>query len=153
MQRRGPTRPRGPTLKARAVSFLARREYARDELARKLATYSDDPAEIETVLDALEHEGWLSTERFAHSLARRLAPRQGTARIVQTLKQYGVEPGHIVALKNALSATEYTRALEVWQKRFDKKPHDRLTYAKQARFLSIRGFAHEVIRRVLGEDE
>jgi len=142
-----------PTLKARAVGFLAKREYARNELARKLTAYSEDPTEIEAVLDALEHEGWLSTERFAESLVRRRAPRQGTARIVQELKQQGVDPVQIAALKNVLATTEYARALEVWQKRFGKKPHDRLAYAKQAQFLLRRGFAHDVIRRVLGADE
>src|SRR5690606_18243776 len=58
------SKPRGPSLKARAVGYLSRREYARNELARKLQPYAEDAAEIDPVLDALEKEGWLSTERF-----------------------------------------------------------------------------------------
>ena len=68
---------KGPSLKMRAVGYLSRREHARAELARKLAPHAEDPAEIEAVLDALEKEGWLSTERFAQSLVHRRASRQG----------------------------------------------------------------------------
>jgi len=146
------TAPRGLSLKARAVGYLSRREYARNELARKLQAYSDDPDEIETVLDALEKEGWLSTARFAQSLVHRRAPRQGAARIIQELKQHGVADVQIAELRESLRATEYQRAREVWLKRFAERPADRAAYAKQARFLAGRGFSHEVIRKILGGD-
>lgn len=146
----GKPKPRGPSLKARAVGYLSRREYARNELARKLQPYAEDPAEIDPVLDALEKEGWLSTERFAQSLVHRRAGRQGTARIVQELRQHGVAEDQVAQMRDDLRATEYQRALEVWRKRFSDKPADRNEYAKQARFLAGRGFAHDVIRRLLG---
>ncbi|AZS82528.1 recombination regulator RecX [Achromobacter spanius] len=144
---------KGPSLKMRAVGFLSRREHAREELARKLAAYAEDADEIEGVLDALEKEGWLSTERFAQSLVHRRASRQGAARIVQELRQHGVDDTQVAELREQLRATEYDRALEVWKKRFDAKPEDRAIYAKQARFLASRGFAQDVIRRILGEGE
>lgn len=144
------TPPKGPSLKMRAVGYLSRREHARDELARKLAPHAEDPDEVERVLDALEKEGWLSTERFAQSLVHRRASRQGAARIVQELRQHGVDDAQVSELREQLRATEYARALEVWQKRFGAKPEDRAAYAKQARFLASRGFAHDVIRRILG---
>ena len=144
---------RGPSLKMRAVGYLSRREHAREELARKLAAYAEDADEIESVLDALEEEGWLSTERFAQSLVHRRASRQGAARIVQELRQHGVDDTQVAELREQLRATEYDRALEVWKKRFDAKPQDRTVYAKQARFLASRGFAHDVIRRILGEGD
>ncbi|WP_459618780.1 recombination regulator RecX [Bordetella sp. 2513F-2] len=147
-----PTRtPRtGPSLKARAVGYLSRREHSRTELARKLRPYADDPHELESVLDALQREGWLSNARFAQSLAHRRAPRQGTARIVQELRQHGLDEQQVSELRDTLRATEYQRALEVWRKRFDAPPADRTGYARQARFLAGRGFAHDVIRRILG---
>lgn len=145
-------KPRGPSLKARAVGYLSRREYARNELARKLQPYAEDASDIEPVLDALEKEGWLSTERFAQSLVHRRAGRQGTARIVQELRQHGVAEDQVAQLRDDLRATEYQRALEVWRKRFSAKPADRNEYAKQARFLAGRGFAHDVIRRLLGDE-
>ncbi len=142
--------PKGPSLKMRAVGYLSRREHAREELARKLAPHADDPAEVDTVLDALEKEGWLSTERFAQSLVHRRASRQGAARIVQELRQHGVDDSQVAELREQLRATEYDRALEVWKRKFDAKPEDRAAYARQARFLASRGFAHDVIRRILG---
>ncbi|NGT17035.1 recombination regulator RecX [Achromobacter insolitus] len=144
---------KGPSLKMRAVGYLSRREHAREELARKLAAHAEDPAEVEAVLDALEKEGWLSTERFAQSLVHRRASRQGAARIVQELRQHGVDDNQVAELREQLRATEYDRALEVWKKRFSAKPEDRAAYAKQARFLASRGFAHDVIRRILGESD
>lgn len=144
---------KGPSLKMRAVGYLSRREHAREELARKLAPHAEDPDEVATVLDALEKEGWLSTERFAQSLVHRRASRQGAARIVQELRQHGVDDNQVAELRDQLRATEYDRALEVWKKRFSAKPEDRAAYAKQARFLASRGFAHDVIRRILGEGD
>jgi regulatory protein len=140
----------GLSLKARAVAYLSRREYARTELARKLQPYADSASDISSLLDDLEKEGWLSTERFAQSLVNRRAGRQGTARIVQELRQHGVADEQVAELRETLHATEYQRAFDVWRKRFSSKPLDRKEYAKQARFLASRGFAHDSIRRILG---
>lgn len=148
-----PAARKGPSLKMRAVGYLSRREHARGELARKLAAHAEDPAEVEAVLDSLEKEGWLSNERFAQGLVHRRAARQGTARIVQELRQHGVDDNQVAELRDQLRATEYERALEVWKKRFQTRPQDRAAYAKQARFLASRGFAHDVIRRILGEGD
>jgi regulatory protein len=141
-------------LKARAVGYLSRREYARTELARKLQPHlqadGDDKQKLESVLNELEREGWLSTERFAKSLVHRKSSKQGTSRIVQELRQHGVGEEQISELRDTLRSSEYERAAAVWQKRYGEKPADRSAYAKQARFLAARGFAHDVIRRVLG---
>ncbi|MFC4274681.1 recombination regulator RecX [Achromobacter aloeverae] len=148
-----PAPRRGPSLKARAVGFLSRREYARPELARKLAAYAEADDDLEKVLDDLEREGWLSTERYAQSLVHRRAERQGTARIVQELRAKGVTEAQVGELQQDLRATEYQRARVVWEKRYGERPADRAAYAKQARFLAGRGFAHDVIRRILGESD
>lgn len=145
-----PPKRSGPSLKSRAVGYLSRREHSRAELARKLQPYAQDGDEIDAILDALQKEGWQSNTRFAQSLVNRRAARQGTARIVQELRQSGVDDGDIAELRDKLRETEHTRALEVWRRRFDGKPQDRQAYAKQARFLAGRGFAHDVIRRILG---
>ncbi|MBM3409617.1 MAG: recombination regulator RecX, partial [Betaproteobacteria bacterium] len=50
----------------------------------------------------------------------------------------------------ALKASEFDRALEVWRKRFGEPPDSRESRARQMRFLAGRGFAPEVIRRVVG---
>lgn len=144
---------KGPSLKMRAVGYLSRREHAREELSRKLAAYAEEGDDVEAVLDALEKEGWLSTERFAQSLVHRRSSRQGAARIVQELRQHGVDDNQVAELRDQLRATEYDRARDVWKKKFDAKPADRAAYAKQVRFLASRGFAHDVIRRIVGEGD
>lgn len=144
---------KGPSLKMRAVGYLSRREHAREELSRKLAAYAEEGEDVNAVLDALEKEGWLSTERFAQSLVHRRSSRQGAARIVQELRQHGVDDAQVAEVREQLRATEYDRALEVWQRKFHAKPDDRAAYARQARFLASRGFAHDVIRRILGEGD
>ena len=50
------------------------------------------------------------------SLAHRAQPRQGASRIVQELKQQGVADDQVIELREQLRATEYARALAVWQK-------------------------------------
>ncbi|MGN6578804.1 MAG: recombination regulator RecX [Bordetella sp.] len=144
---------RGLSLKARAVGYLSRREYARDELARKLRPYTEDPAEIDAVLDALQREGWQSNERFAASLVHRRAPLRGAARILQELRQHGVDDAVVAEAGARLKATEHERAQAVWSKRYSVKPADRNDYARQARFLASRGFSQEVIHRVLGQGD
>lgn len=143
---------RGPSLKARAVGYLSRREHARAELARKLAPYAEYPAEVEAVLDDLQREGWLDNARFAQSLVHRRAPQRGAARIVQELRQHGLDDALVAEAREQLKATEHERALAVWRKRYADKPADRAEYARQARFLAGRGFSHDTIRRILGDD-
>jgi len=142
----------GPSLKARAVGYLSRREHSRSELARKLSAHCEDPAEIEAVLDTLQREGWQSDARYAQSLVHRRAAKQGTARILQELRQHGVASEQVTELRDDLRRTELERARAVWRKRFGGQlpatPADR---ARQQRFLAARGFTHEAIRAVLGK--
>jgi regulatory protein len=49
-----------------------------------------------------------------------------------------------------LKATELERAREVWRRKFPLPPLDAAERARQMRFLAARGFATEVIRRVVG---
>ncbi|MFN4103074.1 MAG: recombination regulator RecX, partial [Tepidimonas sp.] len=52
-----------PTLKARALRLLARRDYTRHELAQRLAPHAADAAELEAVLDDCARRGWLDEAR------------------------------------------------------------------------------------------
>lgn len=157
-----PAAPRpGLSLKARAVGLLSRREHSRQELERKLTPYAESPESLALVLDALTREGWQSDTRFIHGWVHRKAPDQGAARIVRDLKQHGMTPEAIAAVKSDLKTTEFTRAQAVWARKFSGKAsgfsHDshgssaitQAEYAKQGRFLASRGFSMEVIHRVL----
>jgi regulatory protein len=142
---------KGPSLKARAIGFLSRREHSRFELQRKLAPYAEDPGEIETLLADLERENWLSNARFAQSLVNRRAPIRGSSRIVQELRQHGLEDEQINALSQELKSTELERARVVWEKKFAQPPSDSKEYARQFRFLASRGFSPDCLRRILGD--
>jgi regulatory protein len=147
-----PSAPRlGPSLKARAIAYLSRREYSRRELHRKLSPFCEDPDQLETLLDSLERENWLSNERFAQSLVNRRAPRQGAQRIVQELRQHGLADEVVRGMEDRLLETEHGRAREVWERKFGAPPTDAKDYARQFRFMASRGFSTDLIRRLLGQ--
>lgn len=147
----GTTSParKGPSLKARAIDFLSRREHSRLELRRKLQRHSDDFNEIDALLDELQKENWQSEERYAQSLINRRAYKFGTARLIQELRQNGVDDIHIEAVREQLKDSEFERALEVWERKFGMAPEDRKAYAKQHRFMASRGFSSDQLRRIL----
>jgi len=130
------------------VGYLSRREHSRLELGRKLARFGEED-EVRAVLDSLEKEGWLSTQRYAQSVVHRLAAKQGTLRIMYELRQHGVADTQIAELRDTLEATELARARDVWRKRFGTLPADASQRAKQVRFLMSRGFGQATIRQVL----
>lgn len=141
----------GPSLKARAIGFLSRREHSRVELLRKLTPHCTDPQELEQLLNDLERENWLSNERFAQSLVHRRASRQGTSFVLQELRRHGLAEDTLAELGEQLHLTEFERAQAVWQKKYSAAPINAKDYARQFRFLSSRGFSSECIRRILGD--
>lgn len=162
------------SLKGQALALLARREHSRAELLVKLLAHSRKRAlwaaaeqgeavglaaeafdteraraEVEALLDTLEAAHHLSDARFAESRVHARAARQGTARIRQELARHGVELDADTARQ--LRETELARAREVWRRRFGGElPADAAGRARQMRFLASRGFAAEVIRRLVG---
>jgi regulatory protein len=150
------SRSKGPvrSLKGRALGYLSRREYSRSELSRKLAPYAEEGDSIDTLLDSLEKEGWLSDSRFAESLLHRRASRMGAGRIVSELKRHAVGQELVEEVSAQLRDTELARAQAVWRKKFGQLPETPSDRAKQARFLATRGFSHAIIGKILkGIDE
>ena len=141
------------SLKGRALAALARREYSRLELARKLRPHAESAEQLDAVLDTLEAGKLLSNARFAESLAHRRAERFGVARVKQELKSHQLAPELIAEQVAQLRASEFERARAVWQKRFGEPPLDAQGRARQMRFLAARGFSADVIRRVVGGDD
>ena len=164
------------SLKARAIGLLAQREHSRAELRRKLLrieqqrlrraaavqvtgegvesepAIEDDlaarEAAVDALLDALAADGYLDETRFVESRLHVRAGRFGAKRIQQELAQHGLRLD--AEQQAALRATELERAREVWLKRFGAEPsRDLAEQARQTRFLLARGFAPEVVRRLL----
>lgn len=146
--------PSQPSLKGRALKLLAAREHSRAELERKLAQHEEEAGQLARILDELQHRGFIDERRVADSIVHRRAPRLGAARVRQELAGKGLAPELVVEAVEALRATEFERAREVWLKKYGQPPADAAQRARQMRFLVARGFAPAVVARVLkAQDE
>jgi len=143
------------SLRARALQYLARREYSRAELRGKLlphaGTDSDpgQPEDLDALLDDLTARGWLSDARAATQLLHARRSRFGAQRIAQELRQKGIAEELVSAALPALKESELEAARSVWQRKFGTLPQDAGEKARQMRFLQSRGFGFEVIFQVL----
>ncbi|MCW5609823.1 MAG: regulatory protein RecX [Rubrivivax sp.] len=171
--------PSSISLKGRALRWLAQREHSRAELARKLARYAaqgadqgiekgiengagagadgnpgtgDDGAaadRIAALLDELAALGLLSDERAAASVLAAQAPRGGERRLKQALQQRGLDADLVERTLAQARPGEFERARALWQRRFGAPPADAAERARQMRFLAGRGFAGDIVRRVV----
>ena len=138
-----------PSLKGRALRLLSGREYSRSELEHKLKSFEEEPGSLAQALDELQAKGFISEARVIESVVHRRAAKLGTSRIKQELQGKGLDSEAVAAALAGLQASERERALAVWQKKFGAPPLDAQAAAKQMRFLASRGFAGDVIRRVV----
>jgi regulatory protein len=166
-----------PSLKARALRLLSQREHSRAELAKKLGDYlslqakvdrtnnaqdrdqekspADIPAlsrevQITAVLDDFEKRGWLSDARFAEALVRRRSERYGVRKIKDELQRAGVASDASATLLDGLKHTEFERAKELFERKFDGIAEDQKMRARQYRFLVSKGFNPEIVAKVIG---
>lgn len=148
-------KPPPPTsLRARALRLLARREHSRRELERKLAVHAGDPAELGRVLDELEALGWLSERRVVEQVVHARRTRFGARRIERELLDKGISADAVAAALPGLRESELAAARAVWAKKFGRLPRTPAERARQARFLQGRGFALDVIMKVIeGKDD
>lgn len=148
-RRKAHAKPRR-TLKQRAIALLARREYARAELATRLAVSGATRDEIEPLLDELQQSGYLSDARFADALVRQKLGTHARRAIARELRERGVTKELAAeALAEAGAGDEFTEAQALWQRRFGTPPNDKREKARQLRFLVSRGYPASVAFRVL----
>ena len=164
-----------PSLKGKALQWLAQREHSRAELQAKLlrhaakahskaaqttapaapdlAPENDGPgeqADITRVLDELAAAGLQSDSRAAASLARTKCSRYGVHRLKQQLKAKGLDAELVAQTVGIARETELERAREIWRRRYGEPAQDLAQRARQVRFLISRGFDSELVRRVVG---
>ncbi|MGE4533282.1 regulatory protein RecX [Halomonas sp.] len=137
-----------------AIRLLARREYARAELAERLAAKGHAAAEVEACLDALAEAGLQSDARFAESFLRsRLARGQGPVKIRLELERRGVEREVVAtafAEQEAGGATDwFALAAETLARRFSGPGDSPRERARRERFLAGRGFDFDQVRHAL----
>lgn len=137
------------SLQTRAVSLLARREYSRLELEKKLASHAQTSEALSEVLDVLEQRGFLSAERLVEQVVHGRRHKYGAQRIRHELKEKGIADHLIDTAMGDLKETELETARQIWRKKFGVVPENLKERSKQARFLAGRGFSAEIIRQVL----
>ena len=139
-----------PSLKGRALRLLSQREHSRLELERKLSAHETEPGTLAKALDELQARGFISEERVVESVIHRRAAKLGTARVKQELQAKGLSLEAMGEALEQLRSTELERAREVWARKFGESATDPKERARQVRFLISRGFAAEVVRKVVG---
>ena len=133
-------------LKARALRHLVRREHSRAELARKLAPHAESPAALDEVLDLLLSKNHQSDRRYAEERVRVLSRKYGAARIRGDLRAKGIAEDIVASVR---ARGELERAQAILERKYRGPASTPEERARRARFLQGRGFAIEVIRRLL----
>ena len=140
---------KAPSVKARAVSLLAQREYSRQELTDKLTAAQASSEEVEQALAQLEAKGLVNDARVVETLVNRRSGKLGASRLRQELQAKGVSPELVAETMAGLKGSELARAQAVWQKKFGQLAATSAERNKQARFLASRGFSGDVVRQVV----
>jgi regulatory protein len=139
--------------RAAALDALARRDYASEDLRRKLLEKGYDVAVIAPLLDALRAEKLLDDRRYAENFVAYHAARgQGPLRVRADLRRHGLEGTLVEECLDAFSDW-IVQLRKAQQKKFGAKPPT--NYAdkqRQAKFLGYRGFTSAQIRTALGFD-
>ncbi len=138
-----------PSLQTLAVGYLAKREYSRRELEKKLAGHAQTPEALSEALDALEQRGLLSAERVVEQVLHGRRHKYGLQRIRHELKEKGIAEHLIDTAMIDLKGTELEAARAVWRRKFGVIPENLKERGKQMRFLAGRGFSAGIIRQVL----
>jgi regulatory protein len=135
-----------------AITLLARRDFASQELCGKLVERGFAEDTSRAVLAELAEAGLLNEARYAESYVGVHADRgQGPARIGADLRRNGVSEGLIeqqLALPNWIELARKVRRAKFGA----EPPQDWGEKARQARFLQYRGFSADHIRAATGAD-
>ena len=137
------------TVRQRALNYLARREYTRDELYRKLLPYAEESDSLEDLLADFKARGWLSEQRFVEQVVHARSGRYGSRYIAHELREKGVAEELIAQALPQLKESDLETARTIWAKKFGTLPGDAKERAKQMRFLASRGFGQETIYKVV----
>ena len=138
-----------PSLYARAMRFLARREHSRDELRRRLSRIAIEGDDVEAVIEALAAKGWLSDARYAEHAVRAKARRFGPLKVAHELRTKGIGDEAIAAAFAAAGVDGTADIQRVWKSRFHALPENDRELARHVRFLQGRGFPLDDILKFL----
>jgi regulatory protein len=136
-----------------ALDALARRDYASEDLRRKLLEKGYDAVVVAPLLDALRAEKLLDDRRYAENFVAYHAARgQGPLRVRADLRRHGLEGTLVEECLDAFPEW-IVRLRHARQKKFGAKlPSTYADKQRQVRFLGYRGFTSAQIRTALGFD-
>ena len=138
------------TTKARkkAMDYLARREHACRELARKLETAGFNADVAADAIQQLTEEGLQSDRRFVESFVQsRISQGKGPVRIYADLGERGIAAGLVDEVLGDTGQDWQELAREIRLKKFGaERPVDFKEKARQMRFLQYRGFESDQIQ-------
>ena len=135
--------------------MLARREHGVIDLLRKLLVNQFDPLLVDVAIQVLVRVFLVSVERFFESMINsRFNRGHGPIKVLFELSNKGV-PEHIVDKTMAELSPDWHQSLaDLIEKKYagqlSRTPAERV---KQVRFLSSRGFPHEMIYSVIQDAE
>lgn len=125
------------------MNLLARREYSKAELCRKLEASGYEKSLTDNVLRKLVKENLQSDERFAENFVRVRANHGfGPIRIALELRDRGVAEDIINKFVDKNNDKWQKLAMQIKEKKFGKEKWN----IKQARFLQYKGFTNEQIK-------
>jgi len=139
------------SLRERALGYLTRREYSRQELYRKLVPYAEQE-DLDTLLDEFWQRGWLSDARYTEQMIHARRGKYGSLKLAHELRSRGVAEELVNKAVDELRQDEGATARALWRKKFGAPPTTREEWTKQARYLQSRGFGSDLIRQVLRGD-
>ena len=132
-----------------ALRYLGRREYAGQELVRKLQQRGVESDTAEVVLEELQQLGLQSDSRFAESFSRqRVMAGYGPARIRSELRHRGVNDT-LVSEALAPFEDDWYELARDWVRRKVRGELDEKTRARIYRGGMNRGFSHDQIMRAI----
>ena len=136
-----------------ALDALARRDYASEDLRRKLLDKGYDPTVVANLIERLCTEKLVDDRRYVESfVSYRAARGQGPLRVRADLRKIGLQ-GEIVEQGLAAYGDWIADLRSARQKKFGAQlPTHYADKQRQARFLGYRGFTGAQIRLALGFD-
>jgi len=135
----------------KAMDYLARREYGRAELTRKLSDAGFAAAVAAAAVDRLADEGLQDDRRFVDAFVRsRIAQGKGPLRIRADLAGRGLDEPLIEAALEDAGADWAALAADVRRRKFGAAlPETFPEKARQMRFLQYRGFLPDQVQAAL----
>ncbi len=132
----------------KAMDYLARREHARGELARKLETAGFDPDVAADAIRRLADEGLQSDRRFVELFVQsRINQGKGPVRIHAELGERGIPSSSVDEILEESCEDWHALARSIRVKKFGRAlPVDFKDKARQMRFLQYRGFEPDQIQ-------